>query len=202
MNPLLKCSALVFLLTVSMVVYSQKTALLIIDIQEVYFPGGGLTLENPEEAGMNAGLLLQHFRQTGQLVIHVKHNVNKGGKIHEFVAPRDEEILVVKDDINAFKGTRLRDILVKSGVERLVICGMQTHMCVEAATRAASDMGYSCIVVSDACTTRALQYGPVIVPAKEVHYATLSTLAGYYADVLTTDEYLRSMVEASYRKSD
>lgn len=198
MNPFLRYTALIFILTVSTVVFSQKTALLIIDIQEVYFPGGGLTLENPEEAGMNAGLLLQHFRQTGQFVIHVKHNVNQGGNIHEFVVPIEKEQVIVKDDINAFKGTPLREILEKNGVERLVICGMQTHMCVEAATRAASDMGYSCIVVSDACTTRALQYGPVIVPAKEVHYSTLSTLAGYYADVLTTDEYLRSMVEASH----
>ena len=40
---------------------AQKTALLLIDIQEFYFPGGSLQLEKPEQAGMNAGLLLEEF---------------------------------------------------------------------------------------------------------------------------------------------
>jgi nicotinamidase-related amidase len=44
--------------------------------------------------------------------------------------------------------------LVSLKVKRLVICGMQTQMCVEATTRAAYDLGFKCIVVEDACATR------------------------------------------------
>ena len=57
-------------------------------------------------------------------------------------------------------------------------------MCVEAATRAASDLGYKCTVIEDACTTRDLKYGDNIVLAKDVHYSTLSTLRSY-AKIMT-----------------
>jgi len=42
---------------------AQKTALLLIDIQDFYFPGGRLQLENAEAAGMNAGLILDQFKE-------------------------------------------------------------------------------------------------------------------------------------------
>ncbi len=63
----------------------QKTALLLIDIQEFYFPGGKMQLENPEQAGMNAGLVLEEFRSREYPVYHVRHNFEPGGNIHEYV---------------------------------------------------------------------------------------------------------------------
>jgi nicotinamidase-related amidase len=69
---------------------------------------------------------------------------------------------------------------------------MQTHMCVEAAVRAASDLGYSCILVEDACATRTLQYGEHIISAGDVHHATLKTLEGSYASITRTQEFLRN----------
>jgi nicotinamidase-related amidase len=63
---------------------------------------------------------------------------------------------------------------------------MQTHMCVEGATRAAHDLGYDCIVVGDACATRDLEFGERMVPAADVHAATLATLDGIYAEVVDT----------------
>ena len=71
---------------------------------------------------------------------------------------------------------------------------MQTHMCVEAATRAAHDLGYSCTLIEDACTSRDLKYGDNIIPAKEVHYSTLSTLQSY-AVIMSTEEYLNNYTE-------
>ncbi len=67
--------------------YGQQTALLLIDIQDFYFPGGRLQLENPETAGMNAGLLLEQFRKEGKPVYHVRHNFEPGGNIHQYVKP-------------------------------------------------------------------------------------------------------------------
>jgi nicotinamidase-related amidase len=62
---------------------------------------------------------------------------------------------------------------------------------VEAAVRAAHDYGFTCIVVSDACATKALQYEEHIISAKNVHYSTLSTLQGTYARVVTTDAVIK-----------
>lgn len=175
---------------------AQKTALLIIDIQEFYFPGGRMQLQNPELAGMNAGLLLDHFRSHSLPVYHVRHNFEPGGDIHPYVRPQGDEPVISKDEVNAFLGTNLQELIEADSVERLVICGMQTHMCLEAAVRAAHDLGFSCLVASDACATRALQYEEHIIPAKSVHYSTLNTLQGTYARVLATDAIIKELSQA------
>ena len=173
-------------------VNAQKSALLLIDIQNFYFPGGRLALENPGTAGMNAGLILQRFRENEALVIHVRHEFEPGGEIHEYVKPVEKEMVISKKQINAFVGTELLLTLEENGVEQLIICGMQTHMCVEAAVRAAHDFGYKCILVGDACATRPLQYNDKIISAANVQNSTLSTLEGNYAVVITTDELLKN----------
>ena len=172
--------------------YMPTTALLLIDIQEFYFPGGKIALDNPETAGMNAGLVLERFRDSGMMVIHVRHDYEPGGSIHDLVRPEEGEMVITKKQVNAFLGTELLLTLEQLAVDQIVFCGMQTHMCLEAAVRAAHDFGYKCIVIEDACATRALQYKEYIVPAKQVHYSTLSSLKGVYATLLTTDEFLKS----------
>jgi len=67
---------------------------------------------------------------------------------------------------------------------------MQTHMCVEAATRAAYDLGFKCILIEDACATRDLKFKEKIVKAEDVHFSTLSALNRTYAVVITTEEFL------------
>ena len=178
------------------ILQAQKTALLIVDIQEFYFPGGRMQLVNPELAGMNAGLLLDHFRMNGLPVYHVRHNFEPGGDIHPYVKPRENEPVISKDQVNAFNGTGLLEIMQADSVQQLVICGMQTHMCLEAAVRAAHDLGFTCLVASDACATRALQYEEHIISANNVHYSTLNTLQGTYARVLSTDAILKEFSQS------
>ena len=187
----IRCILFVMLLGSAGFVSGQKTALLLIDIQDFYFPGGRLQLENPEMAGMNAGLLLDHFRKKEMPVYHVRHNFEPGGNIHAYVKPGPGEPVLSKDQVNAFLDTDLLAMLRSDSIEQLVICGMQTHMCVEAAVRAAHDLGFTCLLVSDACATRAQQYEEYIIPAKNVHYSTLKTLQGSYARILTTEGLIR-----------
>jgi nicotinamidase-related amidase len=167
-----------------------KTALLIIDVQEFYFPGGLMPLAHPGAASRNCGKLLQKFRDEHRLVVHVGHNASKQRAFHSDVAPAEGEKVVIKDEVNAFNGTDLLAYLREKGVERLVICGMQTHMCVEAAVRAAYDLGFECVLVDDACATRALTFGDVTVDAADVHNSTLATLDGVYATIVDTDTFL------------
>ena len=179
-----------FLLTIiSLQAQPSHKALLIIDIQDFYFPGGKSALVAPEKAAANAALLLSDFRRKNLLVIHVRHNSESGGKINDIVKPLTTEKIISKDAINCFVGTDLLDFLRNNKTDTLVICGMQTHMCVEAATRAASDYGFKCILVHDACATKDLKFGEKIIKAEDVHYSTLSTLKNY-ATVISTDEYL------------
>jgi nicotinamidase-related amidase len=168
----------------------EHAALLIIDIQDFYFPEGALPLVEPELASANAKLLLDRFREAGREVIHVGHNAQSGVEFHPDVAPRESEKIFMKDDVSAFEGTGLQAYLQDKGIQKLVICGMQTHMCVEGATRAAHDLGYDCIVVADACATRDLEFGGRAVAAADVQAATLATLDRFYAEVVDTEGFL------------
>jgi nicotinamidase-related amidase len=106
------------------------------------------------------------------------------------VRPVAGETVVGKHHANAFRETELAAVLRRLGAKRLIVAGMQTHMCVEAAARHAADLGLEVVVAHDACATRALKFGPIEVPAAQVHAATLATLSGAYARVVSTDELL------------
>lgn len=168
---------------------APKTALLIIDIQNFYFAGGSSELVNPIPASLNAQKLLASFRQSGQLVIHIKHGDGKGAEIHPNVAPADGEKVIVKKEVNSFLKTDLLEYLQKNQVKKLVLCGMQTNMCLEAATRAAADLGFECVVIHDACAAKNQVFNGRTVKAEDVHAAALATLKAY-ATIVSTEAYL------------
>ena len=166
-----------------------KTALIIIDIQKFYYPGGSSELFEPEAAGKKARLVLERFRENGDLVIHVRHNAAKGGDIHQDVAPIEGEKVISKDQVNSFRDTDLLAYLKENNITDLVLVGMQTNMCLEAATRAGADYGFKCTVIEDACTTKDQKFGDHVVKAKDVHYVALATLRAY-AKITDTETYL------------
>jgi nicotinamidase-related amidase len=174
---------------------NNKRALLVIDVQDFYFPGGDMELKNPEAAAANVFKLIEHARESKTEVIFIKHKYEPGGNIYPSIVPSESEKVFTKTKINSFIGTGLKEYLEERDIGSVIICGMQTHMCVEAATRAAADLGYSCTLVHDACATRDLVFGDKTVRAEDVHAATLSTLKSY-AKVVSTDEYIESFKTA------
>jgi nicotinamidase-related amidase len=175
------------------------TALVIIDIQNDYFPGGAMELEGADAAGAKAGAALEKFRKNGNPVIHVRHLSvrpgstfflpgTKGAEIHPSVSPRDVETVIEKNFPNRFRGTKLEQTLKDSGVKNLVVAGMMTHMCVDATVRHAADLGYKITLLGDACATRAQSYAGEQVPARQVHAAFLAALNGFYAKVVPSHE--------------
>jgi nicotinamidase-related amidase len=178
----------------------MKTALIIIDVQKDYFPGGKFPLVNPLEAAKNAYMLLQCFREHGGHHVHIQHISTKpdatffisgdlGTDIHDSVAHFEGEPIVYKHSPNSFLNTNLLELLKNWEVERVVICGMMTHMCVDATARAAADFGFDVIVAADACATRDLTFGDTTIPAEHVHKAFLAALKSY-GKVMKSEEIL------------
>ncbi|MGB8981110.1 MAG: cysteine hydrolase family protein [Anaerolineales bacterium] len=169
---------------------APKTALLLIDIQKDYFPGGKYPLVNPLEAAKQAYMILQCFREHDCKHVHIQHISNKPGAtffisgdrgtdIHDSVAHFEGEPIVYKHEPNAFLNTDLLELLKSWEIERVVITGMMTHMCVDATARAASDLGFEVLVAEDACATRDLKYGDMDIPAEHVHKSFLAALKSY-----------------------
>ncbi len=179
----------------------MSSALILIDIQNDYFPGGKMELSGSSEAGERAREVLSFHREKKIPVIHIRHLSLRpgatfflpgtpGSEIHQCVAPLSGEAVVEKHFPNSFRETELGGILEKSGIKKLIVCGMMTHMCVDATIRAAFDAGYACTLVHDACATRDLSFGKTTVPAAHVHAAFLSALAGTYANVVGARELI------------
>jgi len=180
------------------------TVLLVIDIQNFYFPEGRIPLVEPLEASLEAKRLIEHFRAKGWPTVHVQH-LPKGQttpspdtgdvqyRIHPNVLPAPGETVIGKHHANSFRDTDLLATLHRLATKRIVIVGMQTHMCVEAATRAAADLGFEVVVAHDACATRALEFGGNEVPASQVHAAALAAMSGGYARVVSVTELLEEL---------
>jgi nicotinamidase-related amidase len=171
------------------VIPQKKSALLVIDIQRFYFPGGSLPLVEPEKAAENALKAINKCRAENIPVIFIQHNSSAGMEISDIVKPVEGEAIFTKDEANSFLGTGLYDHLKKMDIDTLVICGMQTHMCVEAAVRAAHDFGFSVTLLHDACATRDLKFGDRVVSAADVHSSTLAAMKSY-AGVVSTEEWI------------
>lgn len=182
----------------------ENTALLIIDVQNDYFPGGKMTLEGSEKAGRNIQQVLEYFRKNNLPVVHIKHiSTNEratfflpgtsGAEIHPLVSPSGDEIVIVKHFPNSFRETELLEYLQSKNIKNLIITGMMTDVCVESTTRAAFDFGFSNTIIGDATATRDRELDGKIVKAADVQksfLAGISALGNLYANIINASEFL------------
>lgn len=179
----------------------MKSALILIDIQNDYFPGGAMELGGMSQAAAKARKLLAGCRQARRPIFHVQHLAlgpgatffrpdTAGVEIHESVRPLPGEALIQKHYPNAFRDTGLLEALTNAGVEEVIIAGAMSHMCIDATTRAAFDFGFKCIVIHDACATRELAFAGRTIHAAQVHGAFMAALGMRYARVISLEDFL------------
>jgi nicotinamidase-related amidase len=182
----------------------MRTGLVLVDIQNDYFPEGRMELVGMDKASSKAKQLLALFRQNQWPVFHIQHIAHsdnapfflpdtKGVEIHVRVEPLSKEPVIQKHYPNSFRETRLFEELKNAAVEKVVICGAMSHMCIDATTRAAADLGFGCTVVHDACATKNLEFAGKTIAAEEVHGSFMAALGFAYAQVLSLDEYMESI---------
>ena len=179
-------------------------ALVIIDIQNDYFPGGAMELTGANAAGEQAGKLLAKFRKLGKPVFHIQHLSLRpgasfflpgtpGAEIHPSVTPLDGEIVIQKHAPNAFLNTTLEEECRRNNVKHLLVAGMMTQMCIDTSVRAGRDLGFEIALAHDACATRAQKFGNVEVPAEQVQAAFMAALNGSFATVRSTDTLIEAL---------
>ena len=178
-----------------------KRTLILIDIQNDYFPGGMWPVHEMAAAAENAARLLAAARSAGTEIVHIRHEFpteqapffrpgSEGAEIHSAVAPRDGEKIITKGRPNSFQGTDLLEHLLAGKISAVTLCGAMSQMCVDATARAAADFGFAVTVVEDACAAKEANFGGQEVPAPLVHAAFMAPLASSYGKVVTTADYL------------
>jgi nicotinamidase-related amidase len=181
--------------------FMSKRAIVVVDLQNDYWPSGKWPLVGIEEAAANASKVIEKARSEGDMVIHVRHEFpnpdapffvpgTDGVEISPVVRPVGAEAVILKNYPNSFRETELKQMLDERGVKEVVVVGAMSHMCIAATARAAADFGYNTVVVQDACATRDLEFNEVTVPAAQVHAANMSALAFAYGEVIGTNEFL------------
>ena len=168
----------------------KNEALILIDIQKIYFTPGPLLLHKPKEAAGKAALILQRFREEGKTVVHIKHNFNVLSCIHDSVKPLSDEKVILKEKPSSFLDTDLHEYLSERDITDVVIVGMMSHMCVDTTVRMCQNYGYNVTVIEDACTTQALKFNGRKIDATTVHEVFMASLDGMFAKVISSEEYL------------
>jgi nicotinamidase-related amidase len=158
-----------------------------------------------------AGTLLQHGRDAGLTIIHIKVGFRPGlpeihernmllggikaspkhqqlfagpsGSIHPAVAPHEGDLVVTKSRINAFVGTDLELLLRAKDIDTLVLFGIATSGVVLSTTLAAADADYRLFIVKDCCAD--------LDPT--VHACLIEKVFPRCAAVLQSDEFLRML---------
>lgn len=181
----------------------MKQALIIIDVQNDYFPGGKFALANTSVSLQNT-LKLQSYFRSKQLPIfyiqHIKTDLNAnffakgtlGVEIHSQLLPihHQYEYIITKAFPNSFYQTDLQQELQKEKIEQLVICGMMSHMCIDSTTRQACEFDYQPILIHDACTTCDLKFEGKIISAQTVHNSFMSALMNF-AQIKSCYEFIQ-----------
>ena len=192
----------------------MTNALIVIDVQESFRVRPlWATLGNPALIA-NVGRLVEAARANGEMVVWVLHSeAGEGGefdpayghvRVVDELEPAKDEPLVTKTSHNAFTTTNLGQILTAAGVGSVTVCGLRTEQCVETTARVASDFGYEVTFVTDATgtfpiphwnapvdqTVEELLADPRTLSAADVVSRTEYALAGRFAAVRDTDDYL------------
>jgi nicotinamidase-related amidase len=165
----------------------MPTALVIIDMQQGMF-ADAVAPDRGEEVLRRCAELMARARAAGIPIFHVQHDGGPGDILgkgspgwphHPAVAPRPGEPVIEKRHISAFHGTDFHDRLQKAGIDRLVIAGMQTEMCVDSACRAAVALGYRVVLAADAHTT----FDNAVLPAERIVAHHNNTLGGAFVEL-------------------
>ena len=140
-------------------------ALLVIDLQNDYFPGGKFPLWNTEAVLRSIERAIERANSQGIPVIHIQHVAKQGlapffnegtlgAEIHpRILAAAPKAPIVVKEFADSFERTSLEETLSKLGATELLVCGMMTQNCVTHTAISKAAEKYSVAILADCCTT-------------------------------------------------
>lgn len=179
----------------------EKTALLVIDVQESFRHAPYF-----EESGLNIYLsaqqkLIDGANAAGIPVVQIFHVDGDRAFAEEngFVRTLDgiqikPAVTFRKNRHSAFVGTRLDAWLKDNGITRLIVSGIRTEQCCETTTRHGSDIGYSVDYVTEATLTFPMTHASgEVFSAEQIARRTELVLAGRFARIVTVDEALANV---------
>ena len=173
-----------------------NSALLIVDVQNAMF-----LPDNPVFDGEilldKIGKLADKFRSWNTPVIYVQHTSETNDKfkrgsygwaINSIIKPVDGDIKVSKTNPDSFYKSQLREILNSHSVKNLLVCGIQTELCVDTTCRSAASKDYNVTLIKDAHSTFS---GRIISPQEIINYHN-QILKGWFVKLTDSSSILNA----------
>jgi nicotinamidase-related amidase len=143
---------------------------------------------------LKAKKALDLFRSKKLLVVHIQHIADsdkatfflpntEGALIREIVKPLPEERVFIKHKVNSFENTGLQEYLASKGIKKLIVCGMQSNVCVEKGSLHAATNGYTVSVLEDAIAAVDLN----------AHNGAIERLKAGGVEIVKTDNYTKTV---------
>ncbi len=171
-----------------------KSALLVIDLQLGMFNGEQLApIHNGEQLLVHAREAIEHANRSGVRVIYVRHagpaghvleQGTRNWRIHPAIAPQGGEKVIDKRTPDSFHKTSLMADLTAEGINRLIVMGAQTEVCVDTTCRRAFSLGFGVTLVSDGHST----WDNATLTADRIIGHTNETLAEWFVRLARADE--------------
>jgi nicotinamidase-related amidase len=139
----------------------EQSALLVIDAQDSFKVGPRWAKRNNPAFEKNVSALIEAYRSAHLPIVFFLHTDSDEAfakdspsfKLMDFLKPRKDEPVMVKNTRNCFTSTTLQPYLIEKGVRRLSITGIQMEQCCETTARIAADLGYAVDFVTEATMT-------------------------------------------------
>ncbi|MES2246980.1 MAG: isochorismatase family protein [Pseudomonadota bacterium] len=193
---------------------APRRALVVIDVQNEYFEGGGLPIEYPpvERSLPKIAQAMDAARAAGVPVVVVQHHAPKGapvfqadnfyGQLHPEIAKRPRDHLVTKAFPSVFTGTDFADWLARHEIDTLSVTGYMTQNCDASTVFEAMHRGLNVEFLSDA--TGALPYENAAgrVSAEEIHRVFSVVFHSNFAAVATTDAWIAALKSGAAIEKD
>ena len=184
---------------------APRRALVVIDVQNEYFEGGGLPIEHPpvERTLPNIGAAMDAARAAGVPVVVVQHDAPPAAplfrpgtprwELHPDIARRPREHFITKHTPSVFTGTDFADWLVRHGIDTLTVVGYMTHNCDASTVFEAMHRGLKVEFLADA--SGALPYANAAgrASAEEIHRVFSVVFHSNFAAVSSTAEWIAAL---------
>ena len=166
----------------------ENPVLISIDMQQGFDIDGQWPARWNSHCDENGIKLPDHWRKKSWPVIHVRHD---SVEQNSTLRPGSDEFVVSKSVNSAFIGTDLDLRLRRYHASKLVMFGMTTDQCVSTTVRTGANMGWSCVLIEDACDCFELKSSEgKIISAIDLHAAHVATLAFEFCEVYKTEHFL------------
>ncbi len=184
-----------------------RRALVVIDVQNEYFPGGNLPIEYPpvDRSLPNIVRAMDAAHAAGIPIVVVQHHAPKGapvfqadaptGQLHPEVARRHRDHLVTKSLPSVFAGTDFADWLTANTIDTISVAGYMTHNCDASTAFEALHRGLAVEFLGDATGALPYENAAGYASAEEIHRVFSVVFQSNFAAVATTAEWLQAVQE-------